>query len=104
MILFLVFFVLPIMLQNVNKDYIIFMFFCNFVAKSDQKPNTKNGMNETNDMTILWNLKYFTSDKNYQPTKVQNFNIAPEYLLETTEMVESERSDHLDAEHASYHA
>ena len=34
-------------LQNVNKDYIIFLYFCNFVTKSDQKPKTKNGMNET---------------------------------------------------------
>ena len=34
-------------LQNVNKDYIIFSYFRNFVAKSDQKPKTKNGMNET---------------------------------------------------------
>jgi len=34
-------------LQNVNKDYIIFSHFRNFVAKSDQKPKTKNGMNET---------------------------------------------------------
>ena len=23
--------------QNVNKDYVIFLYFCNFVAKSDQK-------------------------------------------------------------------
>ena len=34
-------------LQNVNKDYIIFLYFRNFIAKSDQKPKTKNGMNET---------------------------------------------------------
>jgi len=34
-------------LQNVNKDYIIFLYFRNFVTKSDQKPKTKNGMNET---------------------------------------------------------
>ena len=34
-------------LQNVNKDYVIFLYFLNFHAKSDQKPNTKNGMNET---------------------------------------------------------
>ena len=34
-------------LQNVNKDYIIFLYFRNFFAKSDQKPKTKNGMNET---------------------------------------------------------
>ena len=34
-------------LQNVNKDYVIFLYFWNFIAKSDQKPKTKNGMNET---------------------------------------------------------
>ena len=34
-------------LENVNKDYVIFSYFHNFVAKSDQKPKTKNGMNET---------------------------------------------------------
>ena len=34
-------------LQNVNKDYVIFSYFCNFVAKNDKKPKTKNGMNET---------------------------------------------------------
>ena len=34
-------------LQNVNKDYVIFLCFCNFITKSDQKPKTKNGMNET---------------------------------------------------------
>ena len=27
-------------LKNVNKDYLIFSYFCNFVAKSDQKPKT----------------------------------------------------------------
>ena len=34
-------------LQNVNKDNVIFMYFSNFVTKSDQKPKTKNGMNKT---------------------------------------------------------
>ena len=34
-------------LQNVNKDYVIFSYFCNFVAQNDQKPKMKNGMNET---------------------------------------------------------
>ena len=29
-------------LQNVNKDYVIFLYFRNFVAKSDQKPKRKN--------------------------------------------------------------
>ena len=28
-------------LQNVNKDYVIFLYFCNLIAKSDQKPRTK---------------------------------------------------------------
>ena len=32
--------------QNLNKDYVIFLYFHNFVAKSDQKPKTKSGMNE----------------------------------------------------------
>jgi hypothetical protein len=35
-------------LQNVIKDYIIFSYFRNFVAKTDQKPKTKNEMNKTN--------------------------------------------------------
>ena len=30
-------------LQNVNKDYVIFSYFRNFIAKSDQKPKTKMG-------------------------------------------------------------
>ena len=34
-------------LQNVNKDYVIFLYFRNFVAKSDQKPKTNDGMNQT---------------------------------------------------------
>ena len=34
-------------LQNVNKGYVIFLYFRNFVNKSGQKPKTKNGMNET---------------------------------------------------------
>ena len=34
-------------LQKVNKNYVIFSYFHNFIAKSDQKPKTKNGMNET---------------------------------------------------------
>ena len=34
-------------LQNVNKDYIIFSYFRNFVAKNDQNPKTKNGRNKT---------------------------------------------------------
>jgi len=34
-------------LQNANKDYVIVLYFSNFVAKSDQKPKMKNGMNIT---------------------------------------------------------
>ena len=34
-------------LQNVIKDYVIFSYFWDFVAKSDQKPKTKNRMNKT---------------------------------------------------------
>ena len=33
-----------LVLQNVNKDYIKFLYFRNFATKSDQKP--KNGMNK----------------------------------------------------------
>ena len=47
-------------LQNVNKDYIIFSYFRNFVTKSDQKPKTKNGMNETiiYKAFIVWKLTF----------------------------------------------
>ena len=48
MIFFLVFFRLAnLALHNVNKDCVIFSYFHKFVAKSDQKPKTKNEMNET---------------------------------------------------------
>ena len=30
-------------LQNVNKDYVLFSYFCNFVAKTAKKRKTKNG-------------------------------------------------------------
>ena len=33
-------------LQNINNDYVIFLYFRKFIAKSDQKPKTKNGMNK----------------------------------------------------------
>ena len=33
-------------LLNVNKDRIIFLYFCNIISKSDQKPKIKIGMNE----------------------------------------------------------
>ena len=47
-----------LVLQNVNKDYVIFSYFHNFIAKSDQEPKTKNGMNETNIVKIE---EYFNS-------------------------------------------
>ena len=37
----------PSCLENVNKDYVKFSYFYNFIDKSDQKPKTQNGMNET---------------------------------------------------------
>jgi hypothetical protein len=33
-------------LQNENKDYVIFLYFRNFVAKSEPKQKMKNWMNE----------------------------------------------------------
>merc|ERR1712051_848297 len=51
MIFFLFFFHLAhLALQNVNKYYIIFSYFHNFVIKSDQKPKMKNWTKETFDM------------------------------------------------------
>ena len=46
-------------LQNVNKDYVIFSYCYNFISKSDQKPKTKNGMNESQvsayfEVAFLW--------------------------------------------------
>ena len=47
-IFFLFFSVLPIVpCKKVNIDYVIFLYFRNFVDKSDQKPKTNNGMNDT---------------------------------------------------------
>ena len=50
-------------LQNVNKDYVIFSYFCNFVPKNIQKPKTKNGKKGTciNPHLIIWVLKSFLS-------------------------------------------
>ena len=46
-IFFLVFFrLVHLDLQSVNKDYVILSYFPEFVAKSDQKPKSKNGMND----------------------------------------------------------
>ena len=39
-------------LQNVNKDYVIFLYFRNFIAKNDKKPKTKNGIIKTNVVTF----------------------------------------------------
>jgi hypothetical protein len=39
-------------LQNVTKYYVIFLYFRNFVAKSEQKRKTKNGMIKTKNITI----------------------------------------------------
>ena len=44
-------------LQNVNKDYIIFSYFRNFIAKSDQKPKPKNGMNETQILKVIYQIR-----------------------------------------------
>ena len=53
LILFPLFFRLAhLALQNVNKDSMIFSYCRNFVAKSDQKPKKKNGMNEIYDSTF----------------------------------------------------
>ena len=37
----------PSCLAKCKKEYVIFSYFRNFVAKSDQKPKTKTGMNKT---------------------------------------------------------
>jgi hypothetical protein len=42
--------------QNVNKDYVIVLYFRNFVAKSDQKPKKKNGMKETKKLSPRTNV------------------------------------------------
>ena len=47
-------------LQNVNKDYVIFLYFRNFIAKSDQKPKTKNQKwNEKNIHSLICLAKIF---------------------------------------------
>ena len=45
MIFFPFFCLAYVALQNVNKSYVIFLYFRNFIAKSDQKQKSKNGMN-----------------------------------------------------------
>ena len=57
-------------LQNVNKYYVIFSYLRNFIAKSDKKPKTKNGMNETyfckkerKPRAILDNSDFFYSER-----------------------------------------
>ena len=46
-------------LQNVNKDYVIFSYFCNFVAKSDQKRKMGWTKQKSKDFTIGWNKWFF---------------------------------------------
>ena len=43
-------------LQNVNKDYVKFSYFSNVIAKSDQKPKTKNVMNKTKNNKLYFYL------------------------------------------------
>ena len=43
--LFVFFRLAHLALQNPNKNYVIFSYFRNLVANSDQKPKTKNDMN-----------------------------------------------------------
>ena len=63
-ILFMFFFCLAhLSLQNVNKDYIIFSYFHNFVAKSDQKPK----MGWTKHMRVFRNIYYSLQSKNSIP-------------------------------------
>ena len=45
-------------LQNVNKDYVIFSYFRNFVTKSYQKPKRKNEINKTYVLTTYMLSKY----------------------------------------------
>ena len=53
-IFFSVFFHLAhLVLQNVNKEYIIFLYFCNFIAQSDQKRK--------------WDEPNISVQKEYQP-------------------------------------
>ena len=59
-------------LQNVNKDYEIFLYLHNFVAKSDQKPKTKNGMNET--------LKYILGITIEMTTKIRLTHTCPWWI------------------------
>ena len=61
----LVFGIAHLALQNVNKNYIIYSYFHNFFAKSDQKPKMKNGMNETKENETYNNKKLFTSNYMY---------------------------------------
>ena len=60
-------------LQNVNKDYIIFSYFHNFVAKSDKKPKTKNGMNKTlvSKMHAHWSEWFSPQMKGLNPGRLK---------------------------------
>ena len=54
MIFFRFFRLAHLALQNINKDYVMFVYFRIFVAKSDQKPKTKFGMNKTKVIFFLY--------------------------------------------------
>ena len=70
-------------LQNVNKEYVIFLYFRNSNAKSDEKQKTKYGINETFEMNwrdlcdtaefwMLWTL-----EKNKRRKKNMNWSFVP---------------------------
>ena len=46
-------------------------YFCNFVAKSDQKPKTKNGMNETYDRSVKKMLLFLNAQKTSNHYKIK---------------------------------
>jgi hypothetical protein len=66
-------------LQNVNKDYIIFSYLCNFVAKSDQKPKTKNRINETS-VGVFCKVQTLEEGHKFGKHFFSNFVAFSEYL------------------------
>ena len=79
--LFIIFCLAHLALQNVNKDCVIFLYFHNFVHKSDQKTITKNWMNRTIDSCFckqrefLNNSSAFWSIDKILTGKVENYKI-----------------------------
>ena len=65
-------------LQNVNKDHVIFLYFCNFFAKENQEPKTKNGMKETWMKNVFYTLN--------------NSGILPGFLSVKHSIVDSRKS------------